>query len=285
MRLILTTALVLLAFAGNSILNRLALIGGEAGPAEFALIRTAGGAVALVLFARLGGFRLSPSPRHVWSGATLALYMIGFSFAYVTLETGVGALILFGGVQLTMFAGAVLMGERPPAARWIGSLIGMAGLAWLFLPGSSGGTDPAGAALMAAAALGFGIYSLIGRGSPAPLPDTAVAFVVAAPLTLAAWLLAGGSGVTPLGWALALVSGIVTSATGYALWYWVLGRIASATAALLQLTVPVIALLGGVAILGERPGLTEVLAGALVLGGVAFGILGSSARAARADRS
>ncbi len=156
-RLFLLTTATMIAFAANSILNRAALSGGEAGPAAFAAIRTLSGAVCLfaLVYARQGMPKLASPTRWVGTGA-LTLYMLGFSFAYIALDAGTGALILFGGTQITMFAGALIAGERPSVARWIGALIAFGGLIWLLWPGAAGAPDVSPALLMAAAALGWG---------------------------------------------------------------------------------------------------------------------------------
>jgi drug/metabolite transporter (DMT)-like permease len=270
MRLAALTALVLVAFAANSILNRLALAGGDIGPAAFAALRLGAGAavLSLLVVARGGRVPLAGPGRAIGAGA-LALYMIGFSFAYLTLDAGLGALILFGGVQVTMFAGAVLGGEAVPLRRWAGGGIALAGLAALLWPAGAGAPDPAGALLMAAAALGWGLYSLAGRRAADPLAATAANFAVALPVALAALAVArDAAGATPLGIAAALVSGAVTSGLGYALWYAVLPRLGASRAAVAQLAVPVIAVAGGVAFLGEAPTARMLVAGAVVLGGV-----------------
>ncbi len=285
MRLACLIALTMVAFAANSILNRLAISGGDATPAAFAAIRVLSGAVILCTLAG----------RDVWSGLfqrarlapalSLTLYLLGFSFAYLSLDAGVGALILFAGVQITMFAGALLAGDRPVALRWIGMGIGIVGLVWLLLPGETVQIPMLGTLLMAAAAIGWGIYSLIGRGSKAPLADTAAAFVLSVPIVVLAWLVSGeGAALTPAGIGLAVLSGAVTSGLGYALWYSVLPQVDATVAALSQLTVPVIALAAGVVLLGEIVDLRAALAAALVLGGVAIGLLGASAGSAPKGR-
>lgn len=273
MRLFALTTLTMVAFAANSVLNRLALEGGDTGPAAFAAIRLGTGAVALTLMvlARSGGVRLWTRNRPA-GAATLALYVLGFSFAYVSLDAGLGALILFGVVQMTMFAGALISGERPSRVRMLGAAISLAGLAWLLWP--TGATAPAGlgAVLMAAAGVGWGLYSLIGRGASDPLAETAANFLVAAPVAiLISGLVWDGAGVS--GFALATVSGVVTSGLGYALWYRVLPQIDASAAAIAQLSVPVIAFAGGALLLGEV--LTGRFLGAsvLVLGGLALGVL------------
>lgn len=274
MRLFLLTSLTMLAFAANSLLNRMALEDGTTGPAAFAAIRLVSGAVCLwlIVLMRNGG------PRPVWhagGAASLALYVLGFSFAYVTLPAGVGALILFGGVQITMFAGALILRETVPARRWAGAALAFCGLVWLLWPAGVTAPDPLGAGLMAAAAFGWGIYSLLGRSATDPLRATAGNFVFAVPFGVVLFALipdgASGQGVL-----LAVISGAVTSGCGYALWYSVLPQLGASRAAVAQLCVPVIAALGGLALLGEGLSLRFAMASALVLGGVLLAAMPAS---------
>lgn len=282
MRLFLLTLLTMVAFAANSVLNRAALADGAAGPASFAALRLVSGAVALWLMVRLSGGGLTwNGPRRRIGTASLALYMLGFSFAYVSIEAGPGALILFGGVQITMFIGALALGERIPLLRYLGAGVAFAGLMVLLWPAGGAAPDLVGSLLMLAAALGWGAYSLAGRGAKAPLADTAANFVLAAPIGLVAALLVQDN-MTATGAALAITSGVVTSGMGYALWYAVLPRLDASLAAVAQLSVPVIAMLGGILFLGEMLSLRFVLAAALVAGGV---LLSLSARSAPAGRS
>lgn len=276
MRLILLTALTMLAFAANSILNRMALEDGSTGPAAFAAIRLVAGAVCLWALVAWRQGLIRPQWQ-AGGAASLALYVLGFSFAYVSLPAGVGALILFGGVQITMFAGALMLREPVPARRWAGAALAFAGLVWLLWPAAGTAPDPAGAALMAAAALGWGVYSLLGRGATNPLRATAGNFVFAAPLGLIVLALMPDSA-TARGALLAVISGAVTSGCGYALWYAVLPRLGSARAAVAQLTVPVIAAAGGLALLGEAISLRFALAAALVMAGVLMASLPPRAR-------
>ena len=262
------------AFAANSILNRAALAGGESGPAAFAAVRTLSGALCLaaLVMARHGLPQILGRKRWI-STSSLALYMLGFSFAYIALDAGTGALILFGGTQLTMFAGALITGERPPLARWIGATLAFAGLAWLLWPGAVAAPDFMPALLMSAAALGWGIYSLVGREVSNPLNETAAIFICAAPITLVFVALIP-DGITGRGAILAVASGAITSGLGYALWYAILPKLETSIAALAQLTVPIIAAFGGAVVLAEPPSLRLIIASAIVLGGVAFGVLG-----------
>ena len=272
MRLVALTALVMTAFAANSVLNRLALEPRTTGPASFALIRLASGAALLALLVSLQGQAATLRPRaaHLPGVLTLTLYILGFSFAYQTLPAGLGALILFGGVQITMFLGAVIAREPLPPLRIIGAAIAFAGLAWLMAPGTAR-PDPMGFALMSAAALGWGLFSLIGRKAGAPLPTMNASFLWATPLGLLAFLIWPDT--TDLrGAILAVISGAVTSGLGYALWYRVLPQIPSSIAAVVQLTVPIIAMAGGMVFLSEPLTLRFALAAALVLGGVALSL-------------
>ena len=271
MRLFLLVALTMTAFAANSLLNRAALADGLIGPAAFAAIRLAAGALMLVLLAARGG-SLGLFRAGRWIGVlSLTAYMIGFSFAYISLDAGLGALVLFGGVQITMFAGALLTKETIPITRWLGAALALGGLAVLLWPGSVGRPDPAGLALMSLAAVGWGVYSLQGRRSDAPLADTAANFLLTLPVGVVMWFFwADDVGISAAGVLLAVISGALTSGLGYALWYKVLPALGAARAAVAQLTVPVIATLGGVFLLGEGVTWLSALATALVLGGVAL---------------
>jgi len=270
MKLAALTAIAMIAFAANSILNRMAVANFGTDPAGFAVVRTVAGAAMLA-----GLMRLRRGATFDWSlrarligGATLAVYLVGFSMAYLTLDAGLGALILFGGVQVTMFAGAVIGREPVPARRWIGAAISVAGLGWLVWPQGGGETavSVSGAALMGAAALGWGLYSLAGRTVRDPLASTAANFVVAIPLV--APLLLVGAAITPVGAVLAALAGAVTSGLGYALWYSVMPRLGATRAAVAQLSVPVIAGLAGAVLLSEMPDQRALLGAAVVISGI-----------------
>ncbi len=277
MRLAALTALVMLAFAANSVLNRMAVGPGEIGAVEFALVRLAAGAVVLAALVALRG---RGWPKELVRGATvpgvvgLLVYLFGFSLAYGRLDAGAGALVLFGVVQVTMFAGALRAGEAVPARRWIGAGLALCGLAVLVVPAGAGG-GWAGFAAMAAAGVGWGVYSLAGRGARDALAATAGNFVLALLPGVVMALILGVDmdGATPRGIALAVVSGAVTSGLGYALWYAVLPALGAGRAAVAQLTVPLIAAAGGAALIGEAVGWRFAVAAALVLGGVAWASL------------
>lgn len=271
MRLILLICLTMLAFAGNSVLNRLALADGSAGPAGFAALRLAAGAIMLWLLVSLRDRRAHRPALRPRGALALAAYVLGFSFAYVALDAGIGALILFGGVQITMCAGAWRSGEAIPARRWAGAGLALAGLVWLLLPSGQGAPDLRAAALMLIAALGWGVYSLRGRGVADALGDTADNFALALPLAGILFVLWPDS-MTGRGAVLAILSGAVTSGLGYALWYRLLPRIAASAAALAQLSVPVIAMAGGALILAEPLTGRFAVAALLVIGGVALGV-------------
>lgn len=281
MRLFLLTALTMIAFAANSILNRQALAAQLIDPVAFGQVRLVAGAATLTVLslalARGHGLLRQASLAGVLS---LFVYVFGFSAAYVALDAGLGALLLFGTVQLTMIVGAILRGERPGPRRLVGAAVAFLGLAWLLWP-AGGGAAPAAlpAVMMIAAGVGWGIYSLAGRRVSDPLSATAANFLYAAVAALALWVVmptgaAAGTALSTAGLALAVISGAVTSGLGYALWYHVLPLLQATQAAVAQLTVPVIALAGGALLLGEAPGASVILASAVVLGGVALSVSG-----------
>ena len=268
MNLFVLTTAAMLAFAANSVLNRAALAEGLSGPGTFMALRLCAGALVLALLLALRR-QSAPGPWPVRPAALLLVYMVGFSYAYQSLDTGLGALILFGGVQLTMFAAALVQGERPGPRRWIGAAMGLSGLALIFWPTDAAPTSPVGAALMLAAAIGWGLYSMAGRSLSDPLATTARAFILAAPFGVV--LALARPDATPMtlqGAALAICSGAFASGLGYALWYRVLPHLKASTAAIGQLTVPIIAMAGGAVFLGESLSTTFLIAASLVLAGV-----------------
>ena len=281
MRLLALTALTMGAFAANSILNRMALAGGTIDPLSFAAIRLVAGAVALagLAMALRGTLRLWGPGR--WAGGlSLLTYIFGFSLAYTQLDAGLGALILFGVVQITMFAGAVHGGQNPPPRRWLGAGLAFAGLVWLLWPVSADKAQQISlwhGGVMALAGVGWGIYSLTGRRSTDALQATAANFVLTAPLAglllAALWTFEAGKMPGAQGVALAVVSGAVTSGMGYALWYAILPRLEAGLAAVAQLTVPVLAMAGGMVLLSEALTPRFALASVIVLAGVALSAL------------
>lgn len=268
MRLFLLSALAMVAFAGNSLLNRAAVGAGHIDAFTFAAIRVATGATVLLILARSQGKTLP------WRGRlapvlALTAYMLGFSAAYLGLEAGPGALILFGTVQITMFAGAVIAGETLPRRRWLGATVSLAGLAALLLPGTGAIPALSPALAMVVAGIGWGIYSLSGRASADPLAATAANFALALPLVLIPLALMPVQA-TLTGIAFAMASGAIASGLGYALWFAVVPHLGAARAAVAQLSVPVIAMAGGALLLAELPAPGVILASGLVLAGVAL---------------
>ncbi|MBS0125792.1 DMT family transporter [Thetidibacter halocola] len=278
MRLFLLTALTMVAFAANSVLNRAALAGDGIDAPGFGTIRLIAGAAILTLLVLIlrRGIALG-GPGRVAGVLSLLVYIYGFSTAYLALDAGLGALILFGTVQVTMFAGSLAGGERPPGRRWAGAALAFAGLAWLLWPGTGTTLSPLHGLAMVAAGIGWGAYSLTGRKARDPLMATAANFLLAAPLgLLLAMALPTPAEIVSLsatGLTLAIVSGALTSGLGYALWYRVLPQLPGTVAAVAQLTVPVIAMAGGMLFLGEALTTQFVLASVAVLGGVALSVL------------
>lgn len=280
-RAIVLTVVAMIAFAGNSLLCRLALGPRTIDAATFASVRVLAGAVTLaaIVLARGQGAALrTPDWRTV---AALFSYVIFFSFAYLSLSAGTGALILFGAVQLTMFAVALRRGEHFAPFAWAGLIVAILGLVYLVSPGVRA-PDPLGAVLMAIAGISWGIYSLLGRGVADPLAATARNFLYAVPLALVVSVVTfGGIHASAPGVWLAIASGAVTSGLGYAIWYAALPLLNATSAATVQLSVPVIAAIGGVLIIGEPPSLRLALATAAVIGGVVVVLMQRPGRAPR----
>jgi len=266
MRLLALACIVMLAFAANSVLNRLGVGAGLIDPVNFAVVRLASGAAVLgALLLVRGGSRWPGWQGRLPGVAGLLIYLFGFSAAYLALDAGTGALILFGVVQITMFAGALWSGEPVPARRIGGAVLALVGLALLLSP-KGGALLPE--ASMALAGIGWGIYSLAGRGQKDALAASAWNFMLALPVGLIVLAVWPGHW-TAAGLALAVLSGAFTSGLGYALWYRVVPQLGAGRAATAQLTVPLIAALAGFTLLAELPGPAFWLAAILVLGGVA----------------
>jgi drug/metabolite transporter (DMT)-like permease len=267
------------AFAANSIVCRLALRGGAIDPASFTTLRLASGAVMLLLVSGVRSSWIRPQLEHRGlNAAMLFLYAAAFSFAYVKLSAGLGALVLFGSVQVTMMAIALFSGERLPPWSWAGFVLALAGLLVLTFPGLS--APPLVASLlMATAGVAWGIYSILGRRSSSALLSTAHSFQFAAPLAVLISLLTWRDlHLSGAGMALAVASGAVTSGLGYVIWYAALRGLSATSAALTQLTVPVLAALGGVLVLSESIGWRLLLSGAMILGGVAIALTSARRR-------
>lgn len=279
------TLCVLIAFAANSVLGRVALKSSASpmiDPATYSAIRIACGALVLTVIQvwrsrkRVGvSSDIVPSSRRISLTAPLALflYAVCFSFAYIQLNAAAGTLILFAGVQFTMLSGAVIRGEKIRALELLGSLIAFGGLVWLLSPSLSGAALPIEAMLMVVSGVAWGIYSLIGKGSDDPISDTARNFVLATPLSIFVCIgsvddLQG----TTFGIVLAAASGAITSGLGYVMWYTVLPQLTIAQAAAVQLSVPIVAGIGGLLFAGDALTSRTIVAGSIILSGIALTI-------------
>lgn len=283
------TTLALIAFAANSVLCRLALATLSIDPASFTLLRLISGALILLILCRLT--QTQSSQRLFGSGDWLSsfallVYAAGFSFAYISIPTGLGALLLFGSVQVTMMSSSLLKGERLNSLQWLGFFLAIAGLVWLLMPKQDASSTesiyvPSGwwlsASLMVLAGIAWGIYSIQGKKTKNATLATTDNFTRAsllALIVLIAYLALVGSvdvsKTNQQGVLLAIASGALTSGLGYAVWYAVLPHLRGTSAASLQLTVPVIAMFGGSIFLQESIGLTLIFASLLILGGIAL---------------
>ena len=267
---ILLTATAMIAFAANSLLCRRALGAHLIDAASFTAVRLVSGAMflaLLVIVRQRGSLRIAADAIAV---GALFTYGIAFSFAYLGLSAGTGALILFGAVQITMIGSGLLKRERLSTLGWSGLVLACAGLAALLAPGV---TAPpiSNALLMALAGVAWGVYSLRGRKTPDPLRATASNFLWSVPLALLSVpMFAHPPMVSTQGLALAAASGAIASGLGYVIWYAALARLPAIAAASVQLSVPVIAAVGGVLFLGEHASLRLLLSSFAVLGGIAL---------------
>lgn len=292
-KLTLLTLCVLIAFAANSVLGRIALKSSEAqliDPATYSALRIACGALALTLIldrrrrkqaktcldvnSNVASTTRTEASRGYWAAPiALFLYAVCFSFAYIQLNTAAGTLILFAGVQFTMLTGAAVRGDRILLMELLGSLVAFAGLVWLLSPSVSQASLPTEAILMVVSGIAWGVYSLIGKGSKDPVSDTSRNFVLATPLAVLLCVpFAGTLHGTALGFALAAASGAVTSGMGYVLWYSVLPQLTRPQAAAVQLSVPIVAGLGGWLFAGDPVTSRTVISGAIILLGIALTI-------------
>jgi drug/metabolite transporter (DMT)-like permease len=260
----------MVAFAANSLLCRLALADGSIDPYSFTTVRVLTAAMTLAL---IGSLRRRPKispvvqPRAI---VAIVIYMLCFSFAYQSLAAGTGALVLFGAVQLTMFLVAIRSGERFTATAWLGFAFALGGLIYLVLPGLEA-PDPFAAVIMGGAGVGWGIYSLTGRGVKDPLTVTAKNFLWTLPFVALASLLKWDAvHLSSRGLLFSALSGAVASGGGYVVWFAALRGLAASRAATVQLSVPLIAAFGGVLFLSEPLTLRLGLASLSTLGGIAL---------------
>ena len=271
-RIVILTVLALIAFAGNSLLCRAALAHSHIDAASFTTVRLLSGAVMLWILVLLRG-GAHPHIGNWRSAFALFAYAAAFSFSYVDLTAAVGALILFGAVQTTMIGHGLWRGERMLALQVVGLVLACGGLVGLLLPGLSA-PPLIGALLMLGAGVAWGVYSLRGKGAGDPLQVTAGNFLRAAPmaagLSVAYW---GEASLDPAGVGYAIASGALASGVGYAIWYTALPFLKSTTAATVQLSVPLIAALGGVLFLQESLTLRLLAASIAIVGGIALVVL------------
>ncbi|PJI92816.1 EamA-like transporter family protein [Yoonia maricola] len=274
MRLFALVTLIMCAFAANSVLNRIGVALQGMDPMDFATVRTGAGAAMLWVLVMT---RAAPRPAVIsakrFAGATaLAVYMVGFSWAYITLDAGFGALILFGVLQIVIFGWAVIEGGNIPVLRWIGAAIALLGLCVLLWPSGDAPAPLNGAVSMTIAGAAWAVYTLLGRTEADPLGATASNFLLCLPLVAIA-MIWGGIGAMPLpGVMTAIIAGAITSGLGYALWYRALPALPTTIAGITQLSVPVIAVTAGVLFLSEPLTLRLIIAGGLVLGGIAVSL-------------
>lgn len=268
-RVIALTSLTMAAFASNSLLARMALTATAIDPASFTTIRLASGALMLWLIV-LARAKPASGKGNALSAFALFAYAAGFSFAYVSLPAGTGALLLFGAVQLTMIGYGIWAGERLVLLQLFGLLVAVAGLVGLMLPGVAAPSLP-GSMLMVIAGAAWGVYSLRGKGAADSISVTAGNFMRTVPMAAVLSLLMGNhASIDTAGAWYAVLSGALASGLGYAIWYTVLPAMKTTHAATVQLSVPVIAAFGGIAFLGEQITMRLVLATAAILGGIAL---------------
>ena len=281
MKLFLITALTMMAFASNSILNRMALDGGHIDPSSFAAVRIVTGVIALGVMLAVRREKLPLWEKSRILGAlSLAAYMIGFSLAYDSLDAGLGALILFGVVQVALFIYGAIRGEIPTQCELIGASIAFIGLLIALWPSEDSVATISSTALMVIAGLGWAAYTLAGRGSQNPLASTAANFLFAMPLLLLLFI-GQTLNISVTGVVLAVLAGAITSGMGYALWYWVLPQIGPSTAAVVQLSVPIIAIVAGAVLLGEVISISVIVAAGFVVGGIGLAVTKRSVQVGR----
>lgn len=271
------TGFALLAFAFNSILCRLALGADLIDAASFTMVRLVSGAVVLLAIGSFYGRKNEKPKQGNWLSAFfLFAYAICFSFAYISLTTATGALILFGSVQATMIVAALAGGERPGVLEWLGLLAALGGLIYLVFPGLA--APPLfGSFLMTLAGIAWGFYTLRGKGSRNPLADTTGNFLRSIPMIAAAGLpFLSHFHWSARGILFAVLSGAIASGIGYTVWYAALKFHTATRAAILQLSVPVLAAVGGVILLSESVTVRLVIAAVLILGGIGLAILGKN---------
>jgi drug/metabolite transporter (DMT)-like permease len=278
-KMIISTVFALLAFAANSVLCRLALGDNTIDAASFTVIRLLSGIIILLMLINLTNKANAPNKQNKskgsWLGASmLFIYAVAFSFGYVSLDTGTGALILFGAVQITMILTSVISGNRLHLSEWLGLSIAFTGFVYLITPSL---TTPSltGFMLMSIAGMAWAFYTLIGRASKNPLSDTAYNFLRTSPFVLVLMIISfNNAHITSMGFMLAVLSGAIASGIGYFVWYIALTKLSVTQAAVVQLLVPIIAAIGGVIFTSELITIRLIESSLLVLGGILTVILG-----------
>jgi drug/metabolite transporter (DMT)-like permease len=272
---ILLTATALIAFAANSVLCKMALGENAIDASSFTIIRLLSGAIVLAIVLKIRKNGTTITKKGSWfSSSMLFLYAITFSFAYISLDTGTGALIMFGAVQITMISISIINGNRLHLSEWIGVVIAFLGFVYLILPGVNA-PSPTGFVLMLIAGSAWGIYSLNGKGSKNPIMDTAYNFIRTLPFLVVLLIFVFKNiNYTNEGILLAVISGGLTSGIGYAIWYLALGGLSAVQAAVVQLFVPVIAAFGGVIFIYEKLTFRLGIASFMILGGILIVVIG-----------
>lgn len=274
-RTVVLTTLAMIAFAANSVLCRLALGNHTIDAASFTIIRLLSGIFVLMLLIGFSNSNKKATSKGSWiASSMLFLYAITFSYAYITLDTGTGALIMFGTVQITIILIALFNGNRLHLAEWIGVGIAFSGFVYLVLPGV---TSPSviGFILMTVAGIAWAIYTIKGKGSSNPMSDTSYNFLRTTPLVIVLAIAAFQYvSYSTEGIVLAVLSGGLASGIGYMIWYSALGGLSSTQAAVVQLSVPLIAALGGVVFMSEAVTLRLMLSSLMILGGILLVVLG-----------
>jgi drug/metabolite transporter (DMT)-like permease len=271
----LLSVLALIAFAANSVICRLALGSGTIDVPSFTAIRLISGAVMLFIILSIKANKKEATSTGSWTaGLALFIYAITFSYAYLSLDTGTGALVLFGSVQITMILLSMIYGTRLQSSEWFGVVIAFIGFIYLILPSI---TTPSisGFMLMAVAGISWGVYTLKGRNSINALKDTSYNFLRTIPfVALLVICNLKQLNYSSEGIYLALLSGAITSGIGYTIWYIALGGLSSTQAAVIQLSVPVIAAIGGTIFVSEAITARLLISAVIVLGGILMVILG-----------
>jgi len=273
MRTIILTTLAMLAFAANSILCRLALGHLQIDAATFTAVRLISGALTLTILLSVTQRGVIKNQLNWPSSLALYGYAICFSFAYVTLSTGTGALILFGTVQLSLIIIGIIHGEKPTPLKWLGSLVASSGLVYLMLPGV-GAPSILGASLMFLAGLAWAIYSLRGKSTRDAIASTTWNFIGTVPFVIVSSMIfishyhASVSGIL-----LAIASGALASGIGYVIWYAALPKLTWMSAAIVQISVPMIAAMGGVIFMSEQFSIRLLVSSTMILGGIVLVIV------------